>query len=494
MLESFAQLIAEIFSHGMFWRTLYVVITLSIILLVMLENRNPIKAVGWVIILILLPAVGLVTYFFFGRDNRRLRLLSRQAYRRIMNNSIPSIPQEDDGKAMTTQAVSPLIPKTPLSHLIEGQTNAPILVAHSLEVFTDGHSKMGRLYEDIRQAKEHVHVQYYVFSDDDTGKALADLLAIKASEGVKVRVIYDHVGSWEASSRFFKGMRKKGIEVYPFLPVIFPLLTSKVNYRNHRKLIVIDGKIGYVGGMNIANRYTIGNELGIWRDTHVRITGPAINGLQTSFMTDWYVASQRILPIDVYYADHSETTPPERQIPVQFFQSGPTGPWRTLLLALVRAITNARKSVWIETPYFLPNDSLYKAIIGAALSGIDVRLMIPLRGDSRSVRLASDSYIADLLNAGVKVYRYHRSFLHSKLMIVDDELTIIGSANMDFRSMEHNFELTGCIYDRAVNEEMKAVFAQDLKHCTPITAKTWRKRPFGTRLSESFMRLFAPLL
>lgn len=494
MLESFLQLVAEIFSHGMFWRTLYVVITLSVILLVMLENRNPIKAVGWVIILILLPAVGLVTYFFFGRDNRRLRLLSRQAYRRIMNHSIPQIPQGDDGKAIATRAVSHPIPESPLSHLIEGQTNSPTLLAHSFEVFTDGHSKMARLYDDIRQAKEHIHVQYYVFSDDDTGKALADLLAIKAGEGVKVRVIYDHVGSWEASSRFFKKMRKKGIEVYPFLPVIFPLLTSKVNYRNHRKLIVIDGKIGYVGGMNIANRYTIGNELGLWRDTHVRITGPATNGLQTSFMTDWYVASQRILPIDVYYTDRSETQQPELQIPIQFFQSGPTGPWRTLLLALIRAITNAQKSVWIETPYFLPNDALYKAIIGAALSGIDVRLMVPLRGDSRSVRLASDSYIADLLDAGVKVYRYHRSFLHSKLMIVDDELTIIGSANMDFRSMEHNFELTGCIYDRAVNEEMKAVFVRDLKHCTPITAKAWRKRPFFIRLTESFMRLFAPLL
>ena len=494
MLESFVQLVADIFSHQVFWRTLYVIIIVSVILLVMLENRNPIKAVGWVIILILLPAVGLVTYFFFGRDSRRLRLLSRQAYRRIMNNSIPRIPQRGDSKAMATQAVFPPIPKTPLSHLIEGQTNSPTLLAHSFETFTDGHSKMARLYEDIRQAKEHIHVQYYVFSDDDTGKALADLLADKADEGVKVRVIYDHVGSWEASSRFFEKMRRRGIEVYSFLPVIFPLLTSKVNYRNHRKLIVIDGKIGYVGGMNIANRYTIGNELGIWRDTHVRITGPATNGLQTSFMTDWYVASQRILPIDVYYADHPENEQPHRQIPIQFFQSGPTGPWRTLLLALIRAITNARKSVWIETPYFLPNDALYKAIIGAALSGIDVRLMVPLRGDSRSVRLASDSYIADLISAGVRVYRYHRSFLHSKLMIVDDELTIIGSANMDFRSMEHNFELTGCIYDRGVNEEMKAVFAQDLKHCTPISAKAWRRRPFGTRLLESFMRLFAPLL
>lgn len=492
MLESFVQLVAEIFSHEFFWRTLYVVITLSVILLVMLENRNPIKAVGWVIILILLPAVGLVTYFFFGRDNRRLRLLSRQAYRRIMNNSIPKIPQGNEGSKAIV--ISPPKSRTPLSQLIHGQTNSPTLLAHSFKVFTDGHSKMADLYEDIRQAKEHIHIQYYVFSDDDTGRALADLLALKAGEGVKVRVIYDHVGSWEASSRFFKKLKQKGIEVYPFLPVIFPLLTSKVNYRNHRKLIVIDGKIGYVGGMNIANRYTLGNELGVWRDTHVRLTGPATNGLQASFMTDWYVASQRILPIDVYYSKSTDTAPPERQIPIQFFQSGPTDPWRTLLLTLVRVITTAQKSVWIETPYFLPNDALYKAIIGATLSGIDVRLMIPLRGDSRSVRLASDSYIEALLNAGVRVYRYNRSFLHSKLMIIDDQLTVIGSANMDFRSMEHNFELTGCIYDQGVTEEMKNIFLQDLKHCTPVSIKSWRRRPFFVRLAESFMRLFAPLL
>lgn len=465
----------------------------SVILLVVLENRNPIKAIGWVVILILLPAVGLVAYFFFGRDNRRIRLLSRQAYRRITNNAVPRIPIGNNTNAKHKELIHRH--NCPISHLIKTQTNSPILSAQTLKIFTEGQSKMNALYEDVLRAKEHIHIQYYIISDDDTGKALSDLLIMKAAEGVKVRVIYDHVGSWEASNSFFRNMKRKGVEVYPFLPVVFPILTSKANYRNHRKVIVIDGEIGYIGGMNIANRYTIGNELGIWRDTHIRITGPAVNGLQASFMTDWYVASQRILPIDVYHSPaHEEVIPASQDIPMQIFQSGPTGPWRTLLLTLTRAISCAQKSVWIETPYFLPNDSLFKAITGAALSGIDVRLMIPHRGDSKTVRLASDSYIADLLEAGVKVYRYQRSFLHSKLMIIDDNLTILGSANMDFRSLEHNFEITGCIYDDTVTAEMKELFVQDLKHCMTLTPRTWRRRSFGTRLAESIMRLFAPLL
>lgn len=488
MLESIVNLLGSVFSHELFWRTLYVVIIISVIILVVSENRNPIKAVGWVLILILLPAVGLVVYFFLGRDSRKIRLLSRSAYRRIMNNSVPKL------TSGSTQVLPPEMTREmhSLSHLIQSQTESPILLAESIDIFTSGEEKMQRLYEDIRQARHHIHVQYYVFSDDQTGQALVDLLEAKVHEGVSVRIIYDHVGSWEASASFFRKIRRRGIEVYPFLPVIFPLFTSKVNYRNHRKAVIIDGKIGYVGGMNIANRYTVGNKLGVWRDTHVRITGAAVNGLQSSFMTDWYVASQRILPVDVYHPVVSESR--DKGIPMQFFQSGPNGQWRILLLILVRAITNAQSSVWMQTPYFLPNDALYKAIVGAALSGIDVRLVIPHRGDSRSVRLASDSYIADLLRAGVKVYRYQRSFIHSKLMIVDDRLTIIGSANMDFRSLEHNYELTGCVYDASVAVEMKKIFTEDCKSSTALRYKSWRQRPYLTRLAESVMRLFAPLL
>ncbi len=482
----------NLFTLRGFWGIVYALVIVSVILLVVLENRNPIKAVGWVIILMLLPAVGLVAYFFFGRDNRRVRLMSKKAYQRIMSHATPDIPSSHIFRSVGAGRFATL------SRLLHRHTGAPILEADSAEIFTHGEAKLSRMMEDIAAARSHVHIQYYVFSDDTTGRRVADLLARKVTEGVRVRVVYDYVGSWEASRSFFRKMRRAGVEVYPFLRVVFPLLTSKVNYRNHRKAVIIDGQIGYVGGMNIADRYTIGNHLGTWRDTHIRITGAAVNGLQASFIADWYVASQRILPINVYHPVKGSGSPVGEGgvegAPMQFFQSGPTGPWRTLQQAYCMSIYNAKHSVWIETPYFLPNEPLFRAIVGAALSGVDVRLILPDKCDSRTVRMASDSFLSDLLEAGVKVFRYKAGFLHSKLLMVDDDLTILGSANMDFRSLEHNFELTGCVYDKAFTVRMRKVFEADMMASVPVLLKVWRKRPFVTRLSESVMRLLSPLL
>lgn len=465
------------------WMLLYAILVVSVVLLIMLENRNPIKAIGWLLVLLFLPFIGLVIYFFFGRDSRGMRLMSKRTYQRILSNATPRIP------TAIPEAIAPSERYSTLSNMITQQCGAPLLSAKECQIYTEGDEMIEALLRDIASAQQHIHMQYYVIASDSTGERVVSALLAKAAQGIQVRLLYDHVGSWEANSSFFKKIARGGIEVVPFLRVVFPLLTSKVNYRNHRKVVVIDGVVGYIGGMNIADRYTLGNHLGKWRDTHMRITGSAVGALQASFVADWYAASQRILPSSVY--QHSM---PTGSAPMQIFQSGPTDEWRTLLQTFCRALYGAQHSVLIETPYFLPNETLMRAIIGTALSGVEVRLILPHQSDSWAVRMASDSYLTALLRAGVRIYRYQRSFIHSKLMVVDDTLAILGSANLDFRSLEHNFELTAVIYDKDLVQRLRNIAERDFNHSIPLSRRAWQKRPFHKRLAESVMRLFSPLL
>ena len=305
-----------------------------------------------------------------------------------------------------------------------------------------------------------------------------------------MRILYDDVGCSGVKKSFFEQMRREGIEVYAFLHVKFPLFTSKINYRNHRKIAVIDGRVGFIGGMNIADRYVRGTKWGLWRDTHFRIEGSGAAGLQVSFLSDWSATTrQQIAGFDYF--------PTARRFTdniLQIVPSGPFGKWRVLLQADSYAVSNARERIWIQTPYYLPSDVLNSALQVAALAGIDVRLMLPARSDARAVDLASHSYLDDMMKAGVKILFYKPGFLHSKLMIIDDRLTVIGSANMDFRSFEHNFEINAFVYDGEFNARMSEIFAADAAHCHAVRPGEWFNRPRRQRLGESFMRIFSPLM
>lgn len=285
-------------------------------------------------------------------------------------------------------------------------------------------------------------------------------------------------------------MKQNGIEIYPFLKVAFPVFTSKVNYRNHRKVVVIDGKIGYMGGMNVADRYWKGVSWGVWRDLHFRITGKAVYGLQTAFLIDWYVVSKQVLTSKIYYP----ALPVQTALLMQILTSGPVSPWRTLTQAYIYIITNAKQYVYIQTPYFLPTEGLNQALQVAARGGVDVRIMLPEHSDTQMANLASRSFLAEMIRAGVKIYFYQEGFLHSKLLLSDDYVTCIGSANMDFRSLEHNFEINAFVYQRDFAIQMKKIFMHDSEHSRRITPRVWLKRPLRKRFSESFMRLFSPLL
>lgn len=476
-----------------FWVVFYGLIILSTISMILLENRNPLKALSWVIVLLLIPIGGLIFYFIFGKDTRRVRLISRNAYARIMEEATPKtpLPQTSNKLSKDRQQYDRLIA------LIQHQTDNPVLPAEEIEIYTDGMTMVENLLRDIERAEHHIHLEYYRFKDDTTGHRVADTLIRKAQEGITVRLIYDYVGSAWNKKSFFRKMKKAGVAVFPYLPVAFPLFTSKENYRNHRKIVVIDGHIGYVGGMNISNNYTLGTDLGKWRDTHFRVTGLAVNGLQAAFITDWYVASKIILSPALFYGKDIISKPDVNSdtIPVQTFTSGPTGQFRTLQQALCHVIYGARKSIKIHTPYFLPTESLNKAIIGAALSGINVEMLVPEESDSIWTKYASRSYYDELLRAGVHIYLYSGGFLHSKLITIDSEIAIIGSANLDFRSMEHNFEISTVVYDNGFTERLEAEMQNDLlQKGKKLKRREWKHRKLYQKMIESTLRLFSPLL
>lgn len=462
---------------------LYSVTVLGLVLVVIAENRNPLKTLSWIVVLLLTPGIGLLFYFLFGQDNRKQRIISRRTYKRIMKGvQWRKLPQD----------VICSVPDAykPLSNLLSHNTESTLLYGSEIKVYTNGTDKFADLLEEIGKAVSHVHIQYYIFQDDEIGNRVKNALIAKVKAGVQVRVMYDGVGSWTVGKAFFKEMKNAGIEVYPFLRVAFPVFSSKVNYRNHRKIAVIDGKTGFMGGMNIADRYDKGLSWGTWRDTHFRFTGKGVHGLQSAFLIDWYVVSKQLLNDKSYYPPveiHTDNI-------LQIATSGPTGQWRTLLQATIFIITNAKKYVYIQTPYFLPTEGLNQALQIASLGGVDVRLMLPLKSDTHSANMASHSYVDEMVKAGVKVYFYKPGFLHSKLIVSDDAVASIGSANMDFRSFEHNFEVNAYVYQEAFAVQMRKVFHHDMKSCYHPAPTEWLNRPYKQRLAESFMRLFSPLL
>lgn len=460
----------------------YIATIAGIILVIVAGNRNPLKTIPWVILLIFAPVVGLVLYIFFGQDLRRRRFISRRTYKRIMFYSLPSHVRRGEQPVPA--------PYRPLATLLANTAHAVPFYGSRLTHYGTGSSMMEALLERIDRARHHIHVLYYIFDDDATGRRLQQALIRKAREGVEVRVLYDDVGCNGVKSSFFEQMREAGAEVRAFLEVKFSMLTDKVNYRNHRKIVVIDGRTGFFGGMNIADRYVSGTAWGRWRDCFFEVEGKGVYGLQSAFLVDWSTVSGTPADASRFFPeaeDHTDSL-------IQFATGGPFGQWRSLLLAANAAIAGARRSIRIQTPYFLPTEGLNAALQTAALSGIEVHLMLPEQSDSRLIDRAVHSFIDDMVRSGVRVWFYTAGFLHAKMLLIDDELSIVGSANMDFRSFEHNFEINAFVYDRAFNARMQEVFAEDLRSCRPVVPSVWLHRPRLQRLGESVMRLFSPLL
>ncbi|MDE6534642.1 MAG: cardiolipin synthase [Muribaculaceae bacterium] len=471
--------IHEILREPWFYTTLsltYVLSIITVILVIIGENRNPVKSLAWVTVLILLPAVGLVLYIFFGRNIKNKRMISRRTKRRLLKK-IKS----------PRNSSTPPAEYRPLAKLAQTILGSPYLSGNEVDIFSLGTSKFESLAEDLRHARKFINLQYYIFQDDELGREIAAILKERARVGVKVRVIYDHVGSFSVRSDFFKQLKAAGVEAYPFFKVAFLPFASKVNWRNHRKIVIIDGEIGYIGGMNIANRYLDGGKFPLWRDCHLRLEGPAVASLQYSFARDWSFMRDEVL-------DQECTFEARGDVGVQAITGGPMSQWNSIAHVFMRAIIGAKKRIFLQTPYFLPPETLLKALQNAALSGIDVRIMMPRKSDSWMLSLSTRSYIAECLRAGIKIYFFRPGMLHSKVLIIDDNLSSVGSTNFDFRSFEHNFEANVILYSEEINERLRGIFLNDQSHSDRIYPDAWKRRPRLQRALESIVRLLAPIL
>ena len=472
--------------------------------IILLENRDPAKTMSWLLMFIIFPGVGLMIYAISGRNIRKRKLFKTQ---KLANNikekklfdtlekitEIVELEKEsikqnkllrDEEDGSYRKRVINMLLKTGMF---------PFTKNNKVDVFVDGNEKFKRLIEDIREAKDHIHLEYFIIKDSEIGRVLKEELIKKAKEGIKIRILYDDVGCWRFwfNRKFFREMREVGIEIAAFLPTKFPIIGGKLNYRNHRKIVVIDGIIGYTGGINIGDEYLGKNDkFGYWRDTHIRIKGISVYMLQMTFLIDWYYTTKEVLVTKNYFPSVGNVG----ESMIQVVASGPDSDWEDIHYAYFSAICQARKNVYIETPYFIPDESLLKAIKSAALSGVDVRIIFPKIADHKIVNIASYSYFEEILRAGGKVYLYNKGFIHSKVVIIDDKIASAGTANMDLRSFMLNFEVNAFIYDEEVIRVMTDDFFEDLSHCEELNLEVFKNRNIIQKIKESVARLFSPIL
>lgn len=465
-------------------QVIWIIIIVGAIAVVIMENKNPVKSLSWILVLIFLPIVGLLAYVMFGQNYRKRKLISRLDIKKITSRPVASFNLNRLDTTLIDNNQYNLI------KLLYNNNSSELYVNTDVKILATGEQTFQSFLDAIDVAVEHVHIEFFIFENDRVSNLLRELLIKKAHQGVRVRLIYDYWGSFKIPKSYIRSLKDAGVYVMPFLPVKIGLGKSKINYRDHRKLLIVDGKVGFIGGLNFADRYLYGNKLGVWRDTFARFKGPAVHGLQMQFLVDWYFVDGKMITDMKYYP-----TPiiSERKNMIQIVSSGPDTDWPYIMQGIASAIMSATQYIYIHTPYFVPNQTINDALIMAALSGVDVRLMIPLKSDSIATSYSSASYLEDVLAAGVMVLNYIDGFLHSKAIVIDDFISIVGSSNLDERSFYQNFEANAFIYEKQTAIELKELFIEDSKKCVEIHFSEWKQRTAWQKFKEGFARLFSPL-
>jgi len=449
---------------------LYIIFTVFVIVR---ENRRPVTTISWMLVLILIPFVGLFLYFLFGRNVRKEKLFDRK---KIQDLEKINAFDTDKPRGRTVEDVQ-----------LNGKVAAKKNIINLLQ--NNGPETYEALLSEIEKAKAFIHLEFYIFEEGKIAEKLKELLVRKCSEGVEVRMIYDAVGSWKLGRKYLNELRTNGVEVQSFMPVLFPYFTSKLNYRNHRKMVIVDGKIGFVGGINISDKYIYDAELKFWRDSHLCVCGEAVHSMQMVFAIDWFFLTSQFLGEKKYFF-RCETKKTQW---MQIISSGPDSDSAFIMDAYFAAIATAKESVYISTPYFLPTESILQALKSVSLAGVDVRMILPGVSDINVVQYSARSYIEELLKADIKVYLYQEGFIHAKLLTVDGVITSVGTANMDYRSFEHNLEVNAVIYDEEVAVAVMHCFEKDILASEEIKLEEWKKRSYGEKTLESFARLLSPL-
>lgn len=462
-----------------FWIKLVILLfALNLSVVVMMQRRRPSDAWAWILVLVFVPVMGILLYYLFGFPAKDRPLISDERLQILKSYTAPLCTEGEDG-------VNPLIP------LLQRVNQSYPTRGNGIEFYTAFADMFQALKADIQAARHHIHLEFFQIESDPVGDELSDLLINKVQEGVEVRVIYDAAACWLVPRSFYRRMQNGGVQIKAFNP-IFPILSPFSNYRDHRKVVVIDGKIGFTGGMNIAERYLLGVRGGIWRDTHIRMIGPSVSELQTAFLSDWQFTRKEWIHDDVYYPVPLRS---DQNLLIQMISSNPTDSWRVMDLSISQTIFSSRRYLYLQSPYFLPSESIRVSLHAAALSGVDVRVMIPTQPDKGHITInASRWYVEQMLQAGVRFYFYDNGYMHSKTIVSDDQVTSIGSVNIDSRSLSQAFEIDAFIYDREVALHQKQLFLDDIKFCHELDLKTWQQRPRWDRVKESFCHLLAPLL
>lgn len=459
--------------------------------IIFLERKDASSTWAWLMVLLFIPIAGFILYLIFGRRISGQRIFTWDTKAKLgvkftVQEQLRAL--ENDEFHYKNQALAEY---KDLIYLHLRNDDAIFTQDNSVHIFTDGKEKFDKLIQDMEKATDHIHLLYYILRHDWLGKRVEEILARKAKQGLEVRVLYDDMGSRKISKSYLRRLRRAGVEIESFFPASIPKINFKINYRNHRKLAIIDGKIGYIGGFNIGDEY-LGHskKFGYWRDTHLRICGDAVANMQTRFILDWNQASRNDIPyLERYYAYETSG-----DVGIQVVSSGPDSDWEQIKNGYIKMIMSAKKYVYIQTPYFIPDDSLQDVLRIAALSGVDVKVMVPNKPDHPFVYWATLSYVGDLLNAGAEVYMYQKGFLHAKTIIVDGKIATVGTANIDVRSFRLNFEVNAFMYDQGLSEKLLAAFERDVKESTQMTKRLYKERSLGVRFKESISRLLSPIL
>lgn len=475
----------------------YIVILVLVCLRIIYETRSTTKTMSYVLLAIFFPFIGMILYFSVGVNYRNRKIYSKKLKmdadmdKRLRENIL------ERSNEMLEGSNEALVDNKALAKLLLHDEMSPLTRYNTAKVLVNGEEKFPHLIDVLKSAKHHIHMEYYIYEPDNTGREIAEILKQKAQEGVIVRLIYDDFGSRRIRRRMVLDLREAGVLAMPFYRIKLIALANRINYRNHRKIVVVDGREAFVGGINVTDRSINTNgdeEIKYWRDTHLYLAGPVVRNLQYLFLGDWnFCANDNIELAREYFPKMQDLKTGDDRY-MQIASSGPDSASPTILFSILQAIMLADEEVLITTPYFIPGESLLNILVIAAKSGVNVHILVPAKGDSRFVNSAAQSYYLELVEAGVHIHRYKKGFVHAKTMVIDGEVSMIGTANMDIRSFDLNFEVNAIIYDEETGEQMRKLFYEDAKFATEIDPEQWKNRPWYVHLGERVARLLSPLL
>ena len=473
------------------------IVILFFVIFILLSNQESESTLGWILLIMVFPIVGIGLYLLIGVDRKKHKVIARRPEDLFAEMLEPVIQDQkrfimgsDPGDSETMTDILKNI------KLLLTANQAALTMNNEVKLYHNGEKLFDEMLQDLSDAEESIHMEYYIWRSDDLGLRIKDILVKKAREGVDVKLIFDGLGSFSRISyRYRRELRESGVQFSYFKDLNRFLARLQINYSNHKKIVVIDSRIGYTGGMNIGCEYiTGGKRFDSWRDSHVRLRGDCVSILQSIFLTDWFNCGHELLMEDVFFPDIRSGPVPTQEVPIQIAVSGPDSKWNSIELLLFNMITNANHEVCIQSPYFIPDLAMMRAMESAAMSGVKITLMMTGRPDKSIVWWTAFTYLEALLEAGVEILHYEKGFLHSKVLIMDGVVSTVGTCNMDVRSFRLNYEVNSVFYDKQVSRELKEQFNEDRKYCRNVTLEELQNMKFPLRLRNSVCRLFSPLM